>query len=106
MAIDPLKSKPTAAEAGEASRTARPAASRHTGAQAAGKGPQSADSVELSAEARESSAATGPVSPSGLSASRLKEVVDRVNSGYYDTDQVRETVARRIQSDQGSTPQE
>ena len=105
MAIDPLKSKPTAAETGEASRAARPAAARHGSAHAADKSKQSADSVELSAGARESTASTGPVSSSGLTGSRIKEVVDRVNSGFYDTDGVRDTVARRIQNE-GSTPGE
>lgn len=103
MTIDPLKAKATTPEANEAGRTARPAAARHGQASAAAAKPH-ADSIELSAEARESTASHGPVSSSGLSASRLKEVVDRVNSGYYDTDRVRDTVARRIQQDQG-TPQ-
>ena len=57
------------------------------------------DQVELSREARASGASQAG-SSSGLSTSRLREVLQRLTSGFYDTAQVRDTVARRIRAEQ------
>jgi hypothetical protein len=95
MTIDPLHSKSSAPEAGEAGRAARNAPARG-GASTPAAGGVEADSIELSAHAKGVAGTDGTVSSSGLSAARLREIVDRVTSDYYDTDRVRDTVARRV----------
>ena len=54
------------------------------------------DQVELSHEARAANTAGAGMSASGLSPSRLREVLQRLTSGFYDTAQVRDAVARRV----------
>ncbi len=62
------------------------------GQEAAAKG----DQVLLSSEAREASLAEGATSPTGLSKERLREVLVRLTSGYYDTPPVAERIATRL----------
>lgn len=57
------------------------------------------DSVQLSEEARAASRAEGGTSASGLSTDRLQEILKRLSSGYYDSPQVRDQVAQRIQQE-------
>ncbi|MEO8633701.1 MAG: hypothetical protein ABI587_00350 [Gemmatimonadales bacterium] len=58
------------------------------------------DQVELSSDARAAGEARGAASASGLSSSRLRDVLQRLTSGFYDTAQVRDTVARRVHTEQ------
>jgi hypothetical protein len=57
------------------------------------------DSVQLSDEARAASRAEAGTSASGLSSERLQEILKRLSSGYYDSPQVRDRVAQRIQQE-------
>lgn len=59
------------------------------------------DQVLLSSEAREASQAEGATSPAGLSKERLREVLQRLTSGYYDTPQVLDRIARKVAGDLG-----
>ncbi len=104
MTIDPLHSKHTTPEAAEAGRAARQSPARG-GANAPAPGTD-ADSIELSAHAKGVAGGEGVVSGSGLSASRLREIVDRVTSGYYDTDRVRDTIARKVLNNADPKPTE
>lgn len=105
MTIDPLHSKHSAPEASEAGRAARSVPARG-GAQGAPASGTDADSIELSAHAKGVAQTGDLVSRSGLSAGRLREIVDRVTSGYYDTDRVREMVARRVLDSADTKPTE
>jgi hypothetical protein len=58
------------------------------------------DQVELSSEVRAAGGASAEASASGLSTSRLRDVLQRLTSGFYDTAQVRDTVARRVRNEQ------
>ena len=53
------------------------------------------DQVQLSEQARAARPAPG-TSPSGLSADRMQEILKRLTSGYYDSPQVTEKVARKV----------
>lgn len=57
------------------------------------------DSVQLSDQARAASRAEAETSASGLSSDRLQEILKRLSSGYYDSPQVRDQVAQRIQQE-------
>lgn len=59
----------------------------------------SGDQVELSREARAAGGARETASASGLSSTRLRDVLQRLTSGFYDTAQVRDTVAQRVRSE-------
>ena len=86
--VDQATSKESARQTGQA-RSA-PANSREAGAD---------DSVQLSDEARAASRAEAGTSASGLSSERLQEILKRLSSGYYDSPQVRDRVAQRIQQE-------
>jgi hypothetical protein len=87
--IDQANSNQSARQTGQARSV--PASSREAGG--------SDDSVQLSDEARAASRADAGTSPSGLSAERLQEILKRLSSGYYDSPQVRDQVAQRIQQE-------
>lgn len=57
---------------------------------------RSQDEVRLSEEARAAARTEGDASPSGISRERLREILKRLTSGYYDNPQVREQIARRL----------
>ena len=120
MAIDPLKTG--TASPLDAARLGQTAA--NTGAQgaAAAKGAGTSapggtpagtrDSVELSADykalAARSADAAGAIGAAGatgeaagLSQERMREVLDRMKSGFYDSAHVRDQIAGRIQQDLG-----
>jgi hypothetical protein len=104
MSIDPAQSNaiskqlvgariqaPDAQSGGSVSRPVRP--HEHDSGQG-----MHADKVQLS-DATRSTGSAGGSSPSGLSPFRLREVLERLNSGFYDTARVRDHVARQIQKD-------
>ncbi len=117
MAIDPTKSggipaydAARATQQNAGARTARPVESeqgadeaRRTAAARA-----SGDQVALSADARglvDLVKAPTPVeggSAAGLSAERLKSVLERIESGFYDRAEVRDITARSIAKDLGT----
>lgn len=55
----------------------------------------------LWSEAREAGQAEDGVSPAGLSKARLREVLERLTSGYYDTPQVIDRIATKLAGDLG-----
>lgn len=57
-----------------------------------------ADQVHLSDAAKDAAPATG-TSASGLTSTKLREVLERLNSGFYDTGRVRDHVARQVLKD-------
>ena len=57
------------------------------------------DEVRLSAEARGQDGGPAGVSASGLAPARLREILERLLSGYYDTTRVQDQVARRVAND-------
>lgn len=110
MAIDPLKTGSPSPDTGatrarslEEVRRA-PAAGADRDASAAGT---SADSLALSPEAR-ALVGAGPVgaTDSSLAPERLRELIDRIASGFYDTAAVRDVVAQRVASDLGLAARE
>ncbi|MBK6421087.1 MAG: hypothetical protein IPI38_13600 [Gemmatimonadetes bacterium] len=110
MAIDPTKAsgaqspltgarldQASGNQAARQSGQARPAVTERDSAAAD-------DQVQLSEQARAARPAPG-TSPSGLSADRMQEILKRVTSGYYDSPQVVEKVARKVADALGgSTP--
>jgi hypothetical protein len=102
MAIDPTKSGVNPLAGPRVDQTGANQSSRHSGqVKPAGSGSEREvrdqdDSVRLSAEAREAAGAEGTTSRSGLSKDRLQEVLTRLTSGYYDSPQVVDKVARRV----------
>ncbi len=100
MAIDPTKASGAQSPltGPRLDQAAGNQAARQSGqARAAGVEREAAadDQVQLSAEARAARPAPG-TSPSGLSADRMQEILKRVTSGYYDTPQVADKVARKV----------
>jgi hypothetical protein len=71
-----------------------------------------ADAITLSSAARALAEAPQPddtadVPPQGtISAERLREVLDRLNAGFYDRPEVQDRIARRLSKDLGSQPTE
>lgn len=62
------------------------------------------DRVSISAEARAAGGAEEGTSATGIAAERLRGILKRISSGYYDTPQVRDRIAQKIQADLGTTP--
>jgi hypothetical protein len=109
MSIDPLKSG-NISGIGRAGQTGAGQAARETGAVRPDAGTQgeaaaaraAGDQVELSAEYQslvEQVRSGGAAEAHGLSAERLRTIMDRVRSGFYDTPEVRDQIARRIEPD-------
>lgn len=68
------------------------------------EGPRAADGqdqVRLSDEARAAARSDAISSPSGISPERLREILKRLTSGYYDNPEVRERIAHRIHEEWG-----
>lgn len=113
MAIDPTKSggipaydAARSAQAKAAARTPRDtAAPEENPAQQARA---AADQVQLSAASRglvETAQAPAPVegaSATGLSAERLKTVLERLQNGFYDRADVQDVTARGLKADLGT----
>lgn len=84
----------------EAQRAADPARSPDARTADAGSAtPQGADSVEVSSEAKALADGSEARGKSQLSAERLKEIGERLATGYYDRPEVIDEVAKRIQAD-------
>jgi hypothetical protein len=62
-----------------------------------------ADRVEISEAARELSLRAAPDGERALAPERLKEILGRLASGYYDRPEVQEVVARRALTDLSET---
>ena len=104
MAIDPTKSSGVHPIPGSrVDQTGSNQASRQSG-QLRGASPEEAreapdqdDQVQLSAEARAASQPDAPSpSTSGLDQERMRELLKRLTSGYYDSPQVTDQVARKL----------
>ncbi len=108
MAIDPTKASgaqtpltgPRLDQAAGNQAARQTGAVRGDGAAPARERPEGADQVELSEAARNSRPAAG-TSASGLETERLQEIVKRVTSGFYDSPQVVDKVARKVAGDLG-----
>jgi hypothetical protein len=104
MSIDPTAPKPLSGPRSEpgSGRGVRHSGDVHIGVprpDSRGAERTSGDQIELSPEARAASAAHEAASASGLSTSRLRDILQRLTSGFYDTAQVREAVARRVRDE-------
>jgi hypothetical protein len=64
------------------------------------------DRVSISAEARAAGNAEEGTSATGIPAERLRGILKRILSGYYDTPQVRDRIAQKLQADLGTKPAE
>lgn len=62
------------------------------------------DSVSLAARARGAGGAEAGTSATGLPAERLRGILKRISSNYYDTPQVRDRIAQKLQSEFRTTP--
>ncbi len=62
------------------------------------------DQVSLSAEARATGGTQEGTSASGIPAERLHGILKRISSGYYDTPQVRDRIAQKLQAELGTKP--
>jgi hypothetical protein len=56
-----------------------------------------------SAEAHDAGGAEGEITGTDLSAGRLRHILKRISSGYYDTPQVRDRIAQRVHSEFGAS---
>jgi hypothetical protein len=80
---------------------------RHFGAVRAGSpdAPRDAerghDQVRLSEAVRAAARSEAEASPAGISQERLREILKRLTSGYYNNPQVLERIARRIHEEWG-----
>lgn len=106
MAIEPIGSGQTPGvspeQLGETTARSRAAQEKKLAPEA---GKQEPDQVELSAAAKDLVAMHGledaPVSQ--LPAGQLKQVMERISSGFYDQAEVRDEVLLRLQSDVDET---
>jgi anti-sigma28 factor (negative regulator of flagellin synthesis) len=105
MAIDPTKASGSQPLAGPrldqtaGNQSARQSGQVRTVSPAAdSEGGTTDDRVQLSEQARASRA---EASASGLTTDRLQEILKRVTSGYYDSPQVVDRVARRLADELG-----
>ena len=102
MKIDPLAPQGTSAPADAARRAAPQTPVTSVPAPDTGSAVAAtprADSLELSDAAKTLAAQSTPAAGSSLAPGRLRQVLDRLKSGYYDSAAVRDTVARRVQPD-------
>jgi hypothetical protein len=110
MAVDPTKS--SGAHPIPGSRIDQPGSqqsarlSGQTGSGETVSAPSSStdDRVQLSAEARQAGQTESTTSPAGLTTDRLREILKRLTSGYYDSPQVIDTIARKAVDDLGGMP--
>ena len=111
MSIDPTKSGganplngPRVDQAG-GKQSARQSGEVRPGAPQAARDPSSGDDqVSLSAEARAAGGAGEGTSVTGIPAERLRGILKRISSNYYDTPQVRDRIAQKLQAEFGTTP--
>ena len=103
MSIDPTKSgggqpigSPRIDQASSNESARRPEVVRGIPADGSREAQRSRDQVRLSDEARAATRTEGETSPSGISGERMREILKRLTSGYYDNPEVRERIAQRI----------
>ncbi len=103
MTVDPMKSgSMPAADATRLGHAHGAQAARDTASTRAEEAKEGArDSVELSEESRRIAGGTPAGTASGLSAERLRTVLDRVQGGFYDRPEVLDTIGQRARKDLG-----
>ncbi len=89
--LDPANGNQSARQSG-AARSVPPDGPRAPGGQ---------DQVRLSEDVRAAARSEVLTSPSGISQERLREILKRLTSGYYDNPEVRERIAQRIHEEWG-----
>lgn len=105
MAIDPTKASGASPldrnriDQANSNKSARQTGEQRAVRESSREAGSTDDSVQLSAEARAASRSDASTSASGLSAERLQEILKRLSSGYYDSPQVRDQVASKIQQE-------
>ena len=111
MAIDPTKPSGTNPVPGAridqagGNQSSRPSGQVPPGSPAPTRdAPDPGEQVQLSPEARLAGQAEGATSASGMSRERLREVLKRLTSGYYDSPQVIDRVARKVSDELSGLP--
>ncbi len=111
MSIDPTKSSgvnplsgPRVDQTGGNQSTRQSGQLKPVAPQAARDASAGDDQVSISAEARAAGGAQEGTSATGIPAERLRGILKRISSGYYDTPQVRDQVAQKLQADLGAKP--
>jgi hypothetical protein len=105
MSIDPTKPSPSQPLAGprldqaNGNQSARQPGAARSGPPDEPRAAGGRDQVRLSEEARAAAGSDVLSSPSGLSPERLREILKRLTSGYYDNPEVRERIAHRIREE-------
>jgi anti-sigma28 factor (negative regulator of flagellin synthesis) len=109
MSIDPTKSNganplggPRLDQAGSNQSTRQSGQLKPVAPQPARDASAGDDQVSISAEARAAGSTEAGTSATGIPADRLREILKRISSGYYDTPQVRDHVAQKLQADLGA----
>lgn len=107
MSIDPTNSGagqplggPRLDQAG-GNQSARPSGASRAVSPEAARAADGQDQVRLSEEARAALRHEAISTPSGISQERLREILKRLTSGYYDNPEVRERIAHRIHEEWG-----
>ncbi len=102
MSIDPTKSGAGQSAAGprldpaNGHQSARQSGAARSVPSGEPRSAERRDQVRLSEEARAAAGSEALTSPSGISEARLREILKRLTSGYYDNPEVRERIAQRI----------
>jgi anti-sigma28 factor (negative regulator of flagellin synthesis) len=111
MSIDPTKasgahplSGPRVDQAGGNQSTRQSGQVKPVASQGTRDASAADDQVSISAEARAASAGREGTSATGIPAERLRGILKRISSGYYDTPQVRDKIAQKLQADLGTKP--
>lgn len=111
MAIDPTKasganplSGPRVDQAGGNQSTRQSGQLKPVAPQGGRDVSASDDQVSISAEARAASGAGEGTSATGIPAERLRGILKRISSGYYDTPQVRDKIAQKLSAELGTKP--
>jgi hypothetical protein len=109
MSVDPLEAH-NAGLSPEAAQAGRRAAPEGEGKPATDNARSREDRVELSDASRspvEQAGETAGAPPQGtISAERLREVLDRLKTNFYDRPEVRDQIARDLAKDLGAQPTE
>jgi hypothetical protein len=111
MSIDPTKTGganplngPRVDQAGGNQSTRQSGQLKPVAPQAAREASTGDDRVSISAEARAAGGAEEGTSATGIPAERLRGILKRISSGYYDTPQVRDRIAQKLQAELGTKP--
>ena len=111
MSIDPTKSSganplggPRLDQAGSNQSTRQSGQLKPVAPQATRDTSAGDDQISISAEARAAGGTEAGTSATGIPSDRLREILKRISSGYYDTPQVRDRIAQKVQADLGTNP--